>query len=252
MLVMVQRELDFQDTEGLQTRQQKDSPSNGARLGFEEKLWAAADVLRGHMDAAEYKHVVLGLVFLKYVSDAFEERRNKLLSHVGDPLNHRYIESTQERDDLLEDRNEYSAANVFWVPEVARWSFVQARTEQPAIGRVVDKAMTTIEQENPSLRGILPKNYSRRTLDKRRLGELIKLIGTIGLGDETSRSKDVLGRVYEYFLGRFANVEQGGGEFYTPQSVVKLLVEMLEPYKVAFTIHAVDLAGCSCNQNDSS
>jgi type I restriction enzyme M protein len=189
---------------------------NGANLGFEEKLWAAADKLRGHMDAAEYKHVVLGLVFLKYISDAFGELHEKLAADkLSDP----------------EDRDEYTAENVFWVPKKARWPHLQASAKQPTIGRLIDDGMVAIEKVNPSLKGVLAKDYGRASLDKQRLGELIDLMGTIGLGDAQSRSQDVLGRVYEYFLGKFANAEgKGGGEFYTPQSVVKLLVEMIEPY----------------------
>lgn len=193
---------------------------NGAGLGFEEKLWLAADKLRGHMDAAEYKHVVLGLVFLKYISDAFQEHYDKLKATAGaDP----------------EDRDEYTADRVFWVPKEARWSGengLQAKAKQPTIGKLVDDAMVAIEKENPKLKGVLPKDYARPTLDKTRLGELIDLISTIGLGDAESRGKDILGRVYEYFLGKFANAEgKLGGEFYTPRSVVKLLVEMIEPFK---------------------
>ncbi len=195
----------------------KKTTDSGAALGFEEKLWLAADKLRGSMDAAEYKHVVLGLIFLKYISDAFEEHRAKLLQQAGaDP----------------EDRDEYAADNVFWVPPEARWSGLQAQAKQPTIGTLVDRAMEAIERENAALKRVLPKDYASQDLDKTRLGELIDLIGTIGLGDEASRSKDILGRVYEYFLGKFANAEgKGGGEFYTPRSVVKLLVEMIEPYK---------------------
>lgn len=191
--------------------------SNGANLGFEEKLWQAADKLRGHMDAAEYKHVVLGLIFLKYISDAFEERHQTLMNEPGaDP----------------EDRDEYHGENVFWVPKEARWSVLQADAKLPTIGKLIDDAMVAIERENHSLLGVLPKDYNRQSLDKQRLGELVDLIGSIALGDEASRSKDILGRVYEYFLGRFASAEgKGGGEFYTPQSVVRLLVEMIEPYR---------------------
>lgn len=199
---------------------QKKANDTGANLGFEEKLWLAADKLRGSMDAAEYKHIVLGLIFLKYISDAFEEQRAKLLAQPGaDP----------------EDRDEYTADNVFWVPKEARWAGddgLQAQAKQPTIGVLIDKAMDAIEKDNPGLKRVLPKDYASPDLDKTRLGELIDLVGTIGLGDSASRSKDVLGRVYEYFLGKFANAEgKGGGEFYTPQSVVKLLVEMIEPYK---------------------
>ncbi len=191
--------------------------STGANLGFEEKLWASADKLRGHIDASEYKHVVLGLVFLKYISDAFQELHDELSAD-------QYSEP--------EDRDEYLAKNVFWVPKEARWSKLQASAKQPTIGKLIDDAMTAIEKDNITLKGVLPKDYGRASLDKQRLGELIDLVGTIGLGDAESRSKDILGRVYEYFLGKFANAEgKGGGEFYTPQSVVKLLVEMIEPYK---------------------
>src|SRR3989338_585499 len=171
---------------------------NGANLGFEEKLWAAADKMRGHMDAAEYKHVVLGLIFLKYISDAFQERYDAL--------------KTEEHADP-EDRDEYAAFNVFWVPKEARWAHLQSNAKQPTIGKVIDDAMVAIERDNPSLRGVLPKDYGRPQLDKHRLGELIDLVGTIGLGDAESRSKDVLGRVYEYFLGQFADAEgKKGGQ----------------------------------------
>jgi len=191
--------------------------TNGANLGFEPALWQAADKMRGNMDAADYKHVVLGLIFLKYISDAFQERFNQLKAEPhADP----------------EDRDEYTAENVFWVPKAARWSHLQANAKQPTIGKLIDEAMLAIEKENPSLKGVLPKNFARESLDKHRLGELIDLIGTIGLGDKESRSKDILGRVYEYFLGQFATAEgKKGGQFYTPRSVVKLLVEMIEPYK---------------------
>ncbi len=190
---------------------------NGATVGFEEKLFAAADRMRGHMDPAEYKHVALGLIFLKYISDAFEER-------------HAALQQEQYADP--ESPDEYRAENVFWVPPEARWAHLQANAKQPTIGKFIDDAMITIERDNPSLKGILSKDYSRPTLDKQRLGELIDLIGTISLGGKDGRSKDILGRVYEYFLGRFAGAEgKGGGEFYTPQSVVRLLVEMIEPYR---------------------
>ncbi|MCL4207662.1 MAG: type I restriction-modification system subunit M [Pirellulaceae bacterium] len=205
---------------------------NGANLGFEEKLWAAADKMRGHMDAAEYKHVVLGLIFLKYISDAFEERRAMLEQLASDPASDWYVKEPSERYQVMEDRDEYVAESVFWVPKVARWEHLQANAPQPTIGKLLDEAMVAIEKDNPVLKGVLSKDYARPSLDKHRLGELINLIGTIGLGDAESRSKDILGRVYEYFLGRFANAEgKGGGEFYTPQCVVRLLVEMIEPYK---------------------
>lgn len=191
--------------------------SNGAKLGFEEILWAAADKQRGHMDAAEYKHVVLGLIFLKYISDAFQELYDKL--------------EAQEYADP-EDRDEYTAENIFWVPKEARWSFLQSNAKQPTIGQLLDEAMNEIEKANPSLKGVLPKEYGKPALDKRLLGELIDLVGKIGLGDSENRSKDILGGVYEYFLGQFASAEgKRGGQFYTPRCVVQLLVEMIEPYK---------------------
>ena len=198
--------------------------NNGHGLGFEQKLWSAADKLRNNMDAAEYKHVVLGLIFLKYVSDSFEEKR-KLLEASGHDV---------------EDRDFYSAndipnkgdKSVFWVPKVARWSNLQNHAKQAEIGKIIDDAMEAIEAENPSLKGVLPKDYARPALDKRRLGELIDLVGTISLGDEDSKKKDILGRVYEYFLGEFADAEgKKGGQFYTPRSIVRVLVEMLQPYK---------------------
>lgn len=206
--------------------------SNGANLGFEEKMWQAADKLRGHMDAAEYKHVVLGLIFLKYISDAFQERHQQLELLTADPISDYYIKEPKGRYEVLEERDEYQAENVFWVPREARWPSLQANAKQPTIGKLIDVAMVAIERDNPSLKGVLPKDYARPTLDKQRLGELIDLVGTIALGDEESRSKDILGRVYEYFLGKFASAEgKKGGEFYTPRCVVRLLVEMIEPFK---------------------
>jgi type I restriction enzyme M protein len=201
----------------------KDSTAN---LGFEAKLWLAADKLRNNMDAAEYKHVVLGLIFLKYISDTFEEHRAKLLAGEGE-----YAGANSE------DPDEYKAENVFWVPADARWSHLQANAKQPTIGKTVDDAMVAIERDNPRLKGVLPKDYARPGLDKHRLGELIDLIATISLtaaseGEKTHRSVDLLGRVYEYFLTRFASAEgKNGGQFYTPSCVVRCLVEMLAPYK---------------------
>ncbi|MCD6236371.1 MAG: SAM-dependent DNA methyltransferase [Thermoplasmata archaeon] len=193
--------------------------SNGANLGFEQKMWQAADKLRSNMDAAEYKHVVLGLIFLKYISDAFKEVYEELKN---DP------EGLSDPEDI----DEYRMRNVFWVPPEARWDYLQRNAKQPTIGTLIDNAMDAIERDNPSLKGVLPKDYARPALDKQRLGELIDLIGTIGLGDEESRSKDILGRVYEYFLGQFADAEgKKGGQFYTPRCIVKLLVEMIEPYR---------------------
>jgi len=195
--------------------------SNGANLGFEETLWQAADRMRGHMDPAEYKHVALGLIFLKYISDAFDERYGQLELWIADPQHEYFVKESQARYGVLEDRDEYKSENVFWVPKEARWYYLQANAKQPTIGRLIDDAMEAIERENPSLKGVLAKDYARPTLDKQRLGELIDLVGTIGLGDRESRSKDILGRVYEYFLSKFASAEgRKGGEFYTPRCVV--------------------------------
>ncbi len=190
----------------------------GATTGYEADLWAMADALRGSMDAAEYKHVVLGLIFLKYISDAFEERRAAVLAEWG--------------EEAAEDRDEYTAENIFWVPREARWARLKAEARQPAVGQTVDRAMAAIERDNPALREVLPKDYARPALDKQRLGQLIDMVSNIRVGDAEARSKDVLGRVYEYFLSRFADAEgKRGGEFYTPRCVVALLVEMLEPYR---------------------
>ncbi len=188
---------------------------------IEKQLWKAADKLRKNIDAAEYKHIVLGLVFLKYISDAFVELHARLLAGKGE-----YAGADPE------DKDEYKAENVFFVPPGARWSFLQSHAKQPTIGKTVDAAMDAIEQENPSLKGVLPKVYARQNLDPASLGGLIDLIGNIALGDAKSRSADVLGHVFEYFLGEFALAEgKKGGQFYTPRSVVELLVKMLEPYK---------------------
>jgi type I restriction enzyme M protein len=191
----------------------------GATLDFERQLWAMADGLRGHMDAAEYKHVVLGLIFLKYISDAFAERYEQLQAEV-------------EQGADPEDRDEYTAEGVFWVPPDARWERMKASARQPTIGAIIDEAMDAIERENPKLRDVLPKSYGRPTLDPTRLGRLVDVVSDIGLGQSHHRQQDLLGRVYEYFLGQFASSEgKKGGEFYTPRSVVRVLVEMLAPYK---------------------
>lgn len=214
----------------------KEGKGNQGHLGFEEKLWQAADLLRNNMDPAEYKHVVLGLLFLKYIEDAFEERRQALADAVGNPDSEYYIadpaKRVQDLEGLLEDRDEYTAENVFWVPQAARWSHIRAQAKLPSIGRILDDAMDAIERENDRLLGVLPKIYAMPNLDKESLGKLIDLISSIGLGTAEHRDKDTLGRVYEYFLSKFASAEgKGGGEFYTPTSIVRLLVEMLQPYK---------------------
>jgi type I restriction enzyme M protein len=200
-------------------------------LGIEDVLWKAADKLRGSMDASEYKHVVLGLIFLKYVSEAFLERQNALEQALTDPSSPEYLPNPEARKIILESRDEYTAQGIFWVPEGARWPALQADAKQPDIGRRIDAAMDAVEGENSSLLGVLPKNFARPSLDTRRLGELVDLVGSIGLRNNEQPERDILGRVYEYFLGRFASSEgKGGGEFYTPRSVVRLLVDMLEPY----------------------
>lgn len=198
---------------------------------LEATLWEAADKLRGNLEAAEYKHVVLGLVFLKYVSDAFEDRRSAIEASLSDPNSKDYIPNEDRRTRILESRDEYTRENVFWIPSEARWAVLQAKAKQPEIGVLIDKAMDAIEKENRKLKGVLPKAYGRAEIDKRLLGELVDLISSVGFTDVDHGSDDVLGRVYEYFLGRFASAEgRGAGEFYTPRSVVRLLVEMLEPY----------------------
>jgi type I restriction enzyme M protein len=190
---------------------------NGGNLGFEAELFKAADKLRGNMEPSDYKHVALGLIFLKHISDSFEARRAALLAD--------YPEGA-------EDPDEYAAENVFWVPKEARWSHLQANAKQRSIGKLIDEAMLAIEKRNESLKGVLPKEYARPALNAVMLGELIDLISGIALGQEKGEARDVLGRVYEYFLGQFAGSEgKRGGEFYSPRSVVRVMVEMLEPYK---------------------
>ena len=201
----------------------KETPENNKSAKtepLEKQLWKAADKLRKNIDAAEYKHIVLGLIFLKYISDSFEQQFAKLSAGEGE-----YSGADPE------DKDEYSAENVFFVPQDARWSYLQSNARQPTIGKMVDAAMDAIEKENASLKGVLPKVFARDNLDPASLGQLVDLVGNIALGDAKSRSADVLGHVFEYFLGEFALAEgKQGGQFYTPRSVVELLVEMLEPY----------------------
>lgn len=192
---------------------------NGGDLGFEKDLWKTADKLRSNMDAAEYKHVVLGLIFLKYISDSFDET-------------YREIEKDSEGLSDPEDIDEYRAKNVFWVGPEARWSYLKSNAKQPTIGVLVDQAMDALERDNATLKGVLPRDYARPALDKQKLGELIDLISGIGFNTLEGVSKDLLGRVYEYFLGQFADAEgKKGGQFYTPRSIVQLLVEMIEPFR---------------------
>ena len=201
------------------TRAQKTPDKSGATTGYETELWRMADALRGSMDAAEYKHVVLGLIFLKYISDAFEEMHARLECEVAEGAD-------------PEDADEYRAKNIFWVPLEARWMHLKAQAKQPIIGQLVDAAMTAIERDNPALKDVLPKDYARPALDKTRLGQVVDLVSNIKVGGAEARATDVLGNVYEYFLEQFALAEgRKGGEFYTPRSVVRLLVEMLEPFQ---------------------
>jgi type I restriction enzyme M protein len=203
----------------------KSNNGNGGNLGFEAELFKAADKLRGNMEPSDYKHVALGLIFLKHISDSFEARRAALLE---DDKTFPKNAGTKPS----EDPDEYAAENVFWVPKEARWSHLQANAKQPSIGKLIDEAMIAIEKRNESLKGVLPKEYARPALNAVMLGELIDLVSGITLGKEKGESRDLLGRAYEYFLGQFAGSEgKRGGEFYTPRSVVRVMVEMLEPYK---------------------
>ena len=198
-------------------------------LNFVDSLWKTANKLRGSVESAEYKHIVLGLIFLKYISDAFVARQSYLERAVSDPGNLEYYGDSA----VIEDKDEYLMENIFWVPKEARWSHLMANATNPNLGKLIDGAMTAIEKENPKqFRAVLPKIYARSNLDHQTLGEIVNLFSTIGFGTEDAISKDILGRVYEYFIGRFAQQEgKGGGEFYTPRCIVKLLVEMLEPYR---------------------
>ena len=214
------------------TKNTQQKNGNDANVGFEAQLWQAADKLRGVMDASEYKHVALGLIFLKYISDAFAERHSELERETADSKSEWYAKDAAQRKTTLEDRDEYLSENVFWVPEKARWSYLLKRAKLPSIGKDIDDAMEAIERDNPKLKGVLSKNYAREQIDKTTLGGLIDLFANVGLGDKESRSKDLLGRAYEYFLREFALAEgRKGGQFWTPRCVVRLLVAMLEPFK---------------------
>lgn len=225
----VQKELnDYFDTPKKKSPERiQNKKNNKGVIGFEDKLWQSANKFRGNMDSAEYKHVVLGLIFLKYISDSFEEKRQRLIEEFK---NEGYSETEISKE--LEIRDYYTAENIFWVPKEARWIKLQDSSKKPEIGKIVDEAMTLIEKENPPLKGVLPKIYARRELNKRVLGEVFDLIGDIGLGDKESKAKDLLGRIYEYFLGKFAQQEgKGGGQFFTPKCIVNLLIEMIQPFK---------------------
>ncbi len=213
--------------------------STTSALGFESKLWAAADALRNNMDAAEYKHVVLGLIFLKYISDAFESKHAELESQRSDGAD-------------PEDPDEYRAAHIFWVPKEARWQHLKASAPQPKIGTFVDDAMAAIERDNPSLKGVLPKDYARPGLDKQRLGQLINLISDVGLGTPADRAKDVLGCVYEYFLSQFASAEgKKGGQFTRPRTSSAFWWRCSRPTRAVSTIPAAAPVACLCRAGSS-
>mgnify|MGYP002566430792 FL=1 len=193
----------------------KKKADNTAEIGFEQQIWSAADKLRGNIDASEYKNVVLGLIFLKYISDKFDQRHQELV---------------EEGEGFEEDRDEYLAENIFFVPESARWATIAAAAHTPEVGKVIDEAMRQIEAENDKLKNILPKNFARQELDKRRLGEVVDLFTNVQMA-EKGDTRDILGRTYEYCLAKFAEAEgKNAGEFYTPACIVKTLVEIIEPY----------------------
>lgn len=203
-------------------------------LNFEKELWAAADRLRGNIDSSEYKNVVLGLIFLKYISDSFYQRREKLQGWMNDPKNKEYyIPNKETKEKLLEDKDMYKKEGIFYIPENARWEFLRAKASLPDLAKHIDDAMDAIELENPEqLTGVLPKNYVRVQLESHILGELVNIFSGINFDHDEEQEKDMLGRVYEYFLGQFASSEgKRGGEFYTPRSLVRLLVEILEPFE---------------------
>jgi len=205
-------------------------------LDFEKELWAAADKLRGNIDVSEYKNIVLGLLFLKYISDAFYKRREELDALTRDPKNEDfYVKDDKARAQILETKDFYKSAGVFYVPEKSRWEYLQTKTMQSDIGQVLDKAMDLIEEDNRAeLEGVLPKIYTKTILDHAVIGELVNIFSRISFDHDFDREKDILGRIYEYFLGQFASAEgRRGGEFFTPRSIVKLLVEILEPYENA-------------------
>ncbi|MBU4098172.1 type I restriction-modification system subunit M, partial [Patescibacteria group bacterium] len=202
-------------------------------IHFEKDLWAAADKLRGNVDVSEYKHIVLGLLFLKYISDSFYNRHKELDFMVSDKKNEKYfIPNEKSRVFVLEDRDMYQSKGIFYIPESARWQYLRSKASQTNIAKYIDDAMDAIENENPQLLGILPKNYVRANLDAHILGELVNIFSRIDFGYDIRQEKDMLGRVYEYFLGQFADAEgKRGGEFFTPPPIVKLLVEVLEPFE---------------------
>lgn len=196
---------------------------------LKKRLWETADKLRAQMDAAEYKHIVLGLIFLKYVSDSFEVRRKEIAAEVVDPDSDSYLGEDADVAEALEERDYYTMKEVFWVPLTARWEAIRDQAKQPRIGEILDQALVEIESENPTLKGVLDKRFARTQLPPEKLGALIDLISQMGFGEQDGE-KDLLGDVYQYFLGQFAGAEgKKGGQFYTPRSVVRMLVEVLAP-----------------------
>lgn len=211
-------------------------PTKGQKdLSFERQLWEAADKLRGNIDASDYKHVVLGLLFLKYVSDSFYQRREELEQKTADPKEKEfYIPNEADRKVIIDDKDQYKSAGVFFIPKKARWDFLRDHASHSEIGKYIDEAMDAIENENPKLKGVLPKNYQKSTLESHILGELVNVFSKIEFDHNIEKEKDILGRVYEYFLSQFASAEgKRGGEFFTPRSIVQLIVEILEPFENA-------------------
>ena len=221
---------------------------------IKKTLWATADKLRANMDAAEYKHLVLGLIFVKYISDTFAARRADLSARLTNPADEYFFHDAGPGDieAELEDRDYYKEVNAFWVPEPARWESLRAAAKQPDIGKRIDEALTLIELENPKLKGILDKRYARAQLPDGKLGELVDLVSTIGFGDNPSAARDILGQVYEYFLGMFANAEgKRGGQFYTPASIVKTLVAVLSPHSGKVYDPCCGSGACLCSLKNS-
>jgi type I restriction enzyme M protein len=205
-------------------------------LGFEKELWEAADKLRGNIDASEYKHIVLGLLFLKYISDSYYQRRLSLEEWTSDSNNKDYYtEDEKDKSSIINDKDQYVGAGVFYVPKKSRWEFLCEKLSRPDLGKYIDEAMDAVENENQKqLKGVLPKIYTKTTLESEELGELVKIFSRIKFDHNIDNEKDILGRIYEYFLGQFASAEgKRGGEFYTPRSIVRLLVEVLAPYENA-------------------
>ena len=220
---------------------------------IKKTLWATADKLRANLDAAEYKHLVLGLIFVKYISDTFAARRAELVKRFADPSDDYFLDAAGLIAAELEDRDYYKEANVFWVPEAARWETLRAAAKQPDIGKRIDDALSLIETENPKLKGILDKRYARAQLPDGKLGALVDLVSTIGFGEDPSLARDVLGQIYEYFLGQFASAEgKRGGQFYTPASIAKRWWLFSPRTTARCMTPAAALAACSCSPRNLS